>query len=211
MRITLDGSQCEDLNPTTVAEAIEGGCARAHQLGRIVVQIEVDDRTLDAAELGDPIITAGTAEAVALTSMEPTEVLKATLDLGRNAVEAANEQFAEAARHLQAGETAQATAPLQEGLELWQTLDEHVLREAVPAVLASGPNAPTEEAFGRLVAELEIALKTIKQAVASGDLTALSDCLLYEFPETTKSWIEFLTRCSNALGTKEQETTEGDS
>jgi hypothetical protein len=211
MRIILDGSQCENLNPTTIAEAIEGGCERAHQLGRIVVQIDVDDHTMDAAELVDPTITSGTAEAVALTSLEPSEVLVAALELGRNAIEAANEQFALAARSLQAGETVQATAPLQEGLELWQTLDEHVLREAVPTVLANAPGAPTEEDFSRLVGELEKSLNTIKQAVASGDHTALSDSLLYEFPETTRSWIEFLTRCSDALSTREQETTEGNS
>jgi hypothetical protein len=211
MRITLDGSQCENLNPTTIAEAIEGGCERAHQLGRVVVQIDVDDRTVDPSELGDPEFTTGTADAVALTSLEPSEVLVVSLDLGRKAIEAANEQFGLAARALQAGDTAAATPLLQEGLELWQTLDEHVLREAVPTILANAPGAPTTEVFGSLVGELETALKTIKQAIAAGDFTALSDCLLYEFPETTGRWNDFLTKCSEALGEGKSDTTEGNS
>ena len=199
MRITLDGSHCENLNPATIGEAIESGVQRAHELGRVVVQIDVDERTLDAAELGDPSITAGTAEAVALTSLAPGEVLLASLELGRNAIEAANEQFALAAHALQGGEAENAVAPLQEGLELWQTLDQHVFRETVPTVLSGTPGAPAEGDFNGLVAELEQALQTIKQVLASGDLTALSDCLLYEFPQTTTRWDEFLTECTNAL------------
>lgn len=209
MRITLDGSHCENLNPATIGEAIESGCQRAHELGRVVVQIDVDDRTLDAAELGDPEVTSGTAEAVALISLEPAEVILASLELGRNAIAAADEQFALAARALQSGAADEAVTPLGEGLELWQTLDENVLRETVPAVLAEAGDEALQTAFKSLVSELETALKTIREALGAGDPAALSDSLLYEFPETTARWTGFLSRCTETLtgtGTTDGET-----
>ena len=208
MRITLDGNTCEDLDASTIAEAIEGGCTLAHEAGRIVVQVDVDERTLDVAELGDPEFTGGRAETVALTSLEPREVLLASLELGTNAVDAANERFALAAHALQAGNAGEAAAPLQEGLELWQTLDEHVLREAVPTVLNSTPGAPTHDEFNALVQALEEALATIRQAIGSGDSSALSDSLLYEFPETATRWTDFFSKCTKALDGSGQDTTE---
>jgi hypothetical protein len=199
MRVTLDGTQCKDLDAATIGEAIELGCAQAHELGRIVVQIEADQRTLEAAELGDQSITDGTADVVALTSLEPREVLLASLDLGSNAVLAANEQFALAARSLQGGDAQEATAPLQEGLELWQALDEHVLREAVPTIIESVEDGPSMEEFTGLVQELEKALDSIRQAIGNGDTSALSDSLLYEFPDTAQRWTDFFAKCTDAL------------
>ena len=93
-------------------------------------------------------------------------------------------------------------------MELWQTLDEHVLREAVPTVLESTPGAPPHDEFDTLLQELEKALATIKQAIGSGDSSALSDSLLYEFPETATRWTEFFSKCMEALGENGQNTTE---
>ena len=208
MHITLDGNTCEDLEASTIGEAIEVACNRAHEAGRIVVQVDVDDRTLDASELGDPQITSGTAGKVALTSLEPRAVLRASVDLGINAVEAANERFRTAAQALQSGKRDDAHEPLQEGLELWQTLDEHVLREAIPTVLMTIAGTPGQEAFGALVEELEQALSTIRAAMVAGDGAALSDSLLYEFPGTAERWKDFFSKCLEALDRDDRNKTE---
>lgn len=209
MRILLDGSQCDDLNATTIGEAIEGAYERARQLGRIVVQVDVNERTLDAEELGDPRVIGTVADEVALTSLEPAGVLLSSLELGMQALTAANEQFAEAARSIQAGEPDKATAPLQEGIELWRTVDEHVLREAVPMVLDTSANAPSKSEFEGLLAELQGALGSIKQTISSGDLAALSDSLLYEFPVTAERWVRFFEECTKALTRVEDDLMKG--
>lgn len=206
MRILLDGSHCEDLDATTIGEAIEAACERAQQLGRIVVQIAVNQRTVDAEALSDPNYIGSTASEVALTSLEPKELLLKSLELGTDAVLAANERFEDAARSIQAGEPDKATTSLQEGIELWQTIDEHVLREAVPMVQAVSTDAPPEREFKALVEQLEDALGSIKKAVRSGDLAALSDSLLYEFPETSQQWVHFFEACTKAVTSEVKDT-----
>ena len=211
MHITLDSNPCDCTEATTVGEAIEFACQAAHQQGRIVVQVDVDGRTLDAAELGDPKMNASTAETIALTSLAPRQVLAASLDLGMHAIEAANERFAAAAHALQSGDTAEATAPLQEGIELWQTLDEHVLREAVPTILHTMMEPADAEEFDALVKSLHTELASLHAAISSGDPSALGDALLYEFPETAARWKTFFTKCMDAVKTKEQDATEAGS
>ena len=209
MRITLDGNPCDCPQATTVGEAVESACQTAHQQGRIVVQVDVDGRTLDAAELADPQTNGATAESVALTSLEPRQVLAASLDLGLHAIEAANEQFAIAAHALQSGSAADATAPLQEGLQLWQTLDEHVLREAVPTILHTMMEPSDAEQFEGLVKSLHSELASLHAALTSGDPSSLGDALLYEFPETAARWKAFFDRCAEAVkqsGTGETES-----
>jgi len=199
MRITLDGNPCDCPQATTVGEAVESACQTAHQQGRIVVQVDVDGRTLDAVELGDPDMTGATAETVDLTSLEPRQVLAASLDLGLHAIEAANEQFAAAAHALQSGSAPDATAPLQEGLQLWQTLDEHVLREAVPTILHTMMEPADAEEFEGLVKSLHAELASMHGALTTGDPSSLGDALLYEFPETAARWRTFFERCAVAV------------
>ena len=199
MRILLDGSHCKDLDATTVGEAIEAACNRAQQLGRVVIQVDVNQRTLEPDQLRDPETISSTAEEVALTSLEPVGLLRQTLALGVDALQAANERFAMAAHAIQAGEAEKATTSLKEGIEFWQTVDEHVLREAVPMVQQLSTNAPPKSEFDALVSELEDALGSIKQAISSGDLAALSDSLLYEFPDTSQRWVQFFEACTKAI------------
>ena len=194
MRILLDGTECAGA-ADSVGAAVGLGMDEARDRGRVVVQIDVDGRTLAIEQLHDAGFLSGGAEVVEVTSLTEREMLLAALELGRNAIEVSQGHFTRSAELIQAGDQATALVELGNGIELWRTIEETVFRDAVPRV----PLASLEARLGTHLAELRTALETMSTAVGTGDLVALSDALMYEFPRTSATWTEFLGECMRSV------------
>jgi hypothetical protein len=199
MRVLLDGTQCS-FSAETIATAIEQGVEQAHALGRVVVQIDIDNQTMELEQLQDQGYTSQSAGEISLTSLTEYELLLSSLDLGQSAIEVAQQHFTKAAQLIQTGNTPLAMTEMSQGIELWQTVEETVFREAVPKI--QHPDIPQQLEVH--VNSLRSALSTVQTAMNAGDMVSLGDILLYEFPETSQEWARFLENC--AVHLKEQLT-----
>lgn len=182
---------------------MELGMDQARDRGRVVVQIDVDGRPIAMDQLRDEGFLSEGAELVEVTSLTEREMLLAALELGRNAIEVSQVHFTRSAELIQAGDRPAALAELGTGIELWRTVEGTVFRDAVPKV----PLASLEARLETHLAELRTALETMSTAVGTGDLVALSDALMYEFPRTSATWTEFLGECMRSV--EEQGTRTG--
>ena len=197
MRILIDGND-SGLNAETVPEALKQGMDAVDSTGRIVVEIALDGTPLDAEQLENGAYENISAETISMMSLAPNELLLATFELGRNAIEAAQKHFHSAAEMIQSGNDANAMNELHEGIELWCTIDQTVFREAVPKIAELGGDQ-TPDGLERHVSELKDALESIRSAIESSDFAGLSDALMYEFPETSAGWSTFLGHCSQVV------------
>ncbi|MEC8734642.1 MAG: hypothetical protein VXX86_06680, partial [Planctomycetota bacterium] len=187
----------------SIGAAMELGMDQARDRGRVVVQIDVDGRPIAMEQLRDEGFLSEGAELVEVTSLTEREMLLAALELGRNAIEVSQVHFTRSAELIQAGDRPAALAELGTGIELWRTVEGTVFRDAVPKV----PLASLEARLETHLAELRTALETMSTAVGTGDLVALSDALMYEFPRTSATWTEFLGECMRSV--EEQGTRTG--
>lgn len=206
MRVLLDGTKCT-FSAETIATAIEQGVEQAHSLGRVVVQIEVDKQTMELEQLQDQNYTKQRASEVSLTSLTEHELLLSSLDLGQNAIEVAQEHFTRAAQLIQTGNTPLAMQEMSHGIELWQTVEETVFREAVPQI--GHPDIPSKLEIH--ISNLRTALSTVQSAINTGDMVSLGDILLYEFPDTSREWARFLESCAAYLNENATPTEHEDS
>ncbi|HAW94915.1 MAG: hypothetical protein CMJ33_06250 [Phycisphaerae bacterium] len=206
MRILIDG-QDSGLSAETIPEALKQGMDAVDSTGRIVVEIALDGSPLDAEQLESGAYETSAAETLSLMSLAPNELLLATFELGRNAIDAAQKHFHSAAEMIQAGDDAGAMNELHEGIELWCTIDQTVFREAVPKIAELGGDQ-TPDGLERHVGELKDALESIKSAIESSDFAGLSDALMYEFPETSAGWSTFLGNCSQVVAGQSELETE---
>ncbi|MAJ46515.1 MAG: hypothetical protein CBC35_04315 [Planctomycetes bacterium TMED75] len=191
MRVLLDGTQCM-FSADSIAAAIEQGVEQAHAQGRIVVQVDVDHQPMELEQLQDEAFTAGTADEVSITSLTEAELLLSSLDLGRSAIEVAQDHFNKAAQMIQSGNTSPGMNELSQGIDLWKTVEETVFREAVVQIRDS----EIQLELNTHVENLRKALETIQASINAGDLVSLGDSLLYEFPDTSREWSDFLGRCA---------------
>lgn len=201
MHVLLDGTKCT-FAADSIAAAIEQAVEQAHALGRIVVQVDVDHQPMELEQLQDQAFTAGTADEISITSLTEAELLLSSLDLGRSAIEVAQDHFNKAAQMIQLGNTSPGMNELSQGIDLWKTVEETVFREAVVQIR----NSEIQLELNTHVENLRKALETIQTSINAGDLVSLGDSLLYEFPDTSREWSDFLGRC--ALHLTEDQTSE---
>jgi hypothetical protein len=206
MRILIDGND-SGLTAETVPEALEHGMNAVDSSGRIVVEIALDGNPLDGDQLENGAYENISAETITMISLAPNELLLATFELGRNAIEAAQKHFHSAAEMIQSGNDANAMNELHEGIELWCTIDQTVFREAVPRI-ADFSGDQTPDGLERHVNELKEALESIRTAIESSDFAGLSDALMYEFPETSAGWSTFLGHCSQVVTSHSEKEAE---
>ena len=195
MRVLLDGTQCT-FSADSIGAAIEQGVHEAQSHGRIVVQINVDDKPMELQQLQDEGFIQQTASEVSITSLTEQELLLSTLDLGQSAIEVAQGHFTKAAELIQSGKTPVAMNEMSQGIELWKTVEETVFREAVTKI----DHPEVKKELGMHVESLRGALETIQKAITAKDLVSLGDTLLYEFPDTSRNWARFLGRCAEHVG-----------
>ena len=194
MRILLDGTPCE-LQVGSIRDAVEQVTEQALASGRVIIQVDVDGREMDLDELEGGLDGMNLPGELAFSSLTPDELLLATFELGEQAIASAQTSFEQAATLIQSGEGEKALDELRKGIDLWKTVEETVLREAVPEL--EGQEAALEDR----IEDLRASLNSIREAMMSRDMTALSDALLYEFPRTSAECSSFLKECSDSINT----------
>jgi hypothetical protein len=191
MRVLLDDRECP-VRAHSVGTAVAAAAEIAERDGRRVVDVEVDGERWGETELNSPTRLAVLAGEVRLTTAAPAELLRETFVHAAQALLDAESLQRQAAKLIQGDQSKEGFDTLLEALSLWSTI-----QQATVQGLAFGGIAPSEvrTAQGSLedaAGELNARLRSLRDAMQQGDSVAVCDCLLYEFPPTTKRWAELL-------------------
>lgn len=185
MRIVLDESETH-LTAESVVDAVQKAATLAGERGRMIVEIEVDGIRWSEEDLSAPDAMARKAGELRLQTAHPAELLEEMFAGASEAVREVDGIHREAAKFLQTGDNKQGYARLLEALAVWGAVQTGLTRGLGLGVLSRESLESAGIDVGATMQTLEGCLKTVREALVAQDETALSDCLLYEFPAVTE-------------------------
>jgi hypothetical protein len=198
MRILLDDRETT-LRADTVGVALQEAATLAGQTGRMIVEIEVDGIAWCEEDLARPEHTARGATEVRLSTAHPAELLRDTFAHATEAVLNAEEIQRAAAKLMQSNREGEGLQKLLEALAVWGSVQTAVSRGLELGVLTRDDVRAAGNDLAGAVAVLAAQLRSLRTAMQSQDTTAVSDCLMYEFPATTKRFAETLAAMAGAV------------
>jgi hypothetical protein len=198
MRILLDDRETT-LRADTVGVALQEAATLAGQTGRMIVEIEVDGIAWCEEDLARPEHTARGATEVRLSTAHPAELLRDTFAHATEAVLNAEEIQRAAAKLMQSNREGEGLQKLLEALAVWGSVQTAVSRGLELGVLTRDDVRAAGIDLEGAVAVLDAQLRALRTAMQSQDTTAVSDCLMYEFPATTKRFAETLAAMAGAV------------
>jgi len=198
MRILLDDRETT-LRADTVGVALQEAATLAGQTGRMIVEIEVDGIAWCEEDLARPEHTARGATEVRLSTAHPAELLRDTFAHATEAVLNAEEIQRAAAKLMQSNREGEGLQKLLEALAVWGSVQTAVSRGLELGVLTRDDVRAAGIDLDGAVAVLDAQLRALRTAMQSRDTTAVSDCLMYEFPATTKRFAETLAAMAGAV------------
>ncbi|MFZ4749917.1 MAG: hypothetical protein ACOYMM_05330 [Phycisphaerales bacterium] len=198
MRILLDDRETT-LRADTVGVALQEAATLAGQTGRMIVEIEVDGIAWCEEDLARPEHTARGATEVRLSTAHPAELLRDTFAHATEAVLNAEEIQRAAAKLMQSNREGEGLQKLLEALAVWGSVQTAVSRGLELGVLTRDDVRAAGIDLDGAVAVLDAQLRALRTAMQSQDTTAVSDCLMYEFPATTKRFAETLAAMAGAV------------
>jgi hypothetical protein len=198
MRILLDDRETT-LRADTVGVALQEAATLAGQTGRMIVEIEVDGIAWCEEDLARPEHTARGATEVRLSTAHPAELLRDTFAHATEAVLNAEEIQRAAAKLMQSNREGEGLQKLLEALAVWGSVQTAVSRGLELGVLTRDDVRASGIDLDGAVAVLDAQLRALRTAMQSQDTTAVSDCLMYEFPATTKRFAETLAAMAGAV------------
>lgn len=193
MRVLLDDRPIE-IEPVTVARAIEAARESANAEGRIVIEVLGDGRSVDQQIIeSPPQDTAGFTE-LKLVTADPGAFVAVTLSDSGSLLDAAADGHQRAADELMAGNREEAIAPLSEALQAWQVVRDVIEKSAALLGLDARAVACGAHTGGEIIDGLTAKLGVVKQALTEQDDSALSDVLAYDMPEQVDRWRALLAQ-----------------
>ena len=191
MRILLDDTPC-DLKAKTVGEAIDAAAEVARQLGRLIVEVTVDDTLWSEGKLSSPKQLEASAEVVRLTSAEPRQLVDEAFTDAAEALADADELQQEAARLIQSDQYTVSMDKLNEALSIWLSVQEAIVKGSRIVGIDLDDVVVGERSINASISRLNEWLLVIRNALTDSDQIALADTLLYELPEVVGEWRSIL-------------------
>jgi urease gamma subunit len=185
MRILLDQT-VTNLAADSVADGLRKAAALASENGRLIVEVEVDGILWSEEDLAASDAAARSAGELKLQTAHAADLLVDTFVQAAEAVVGVEEIQCEAAKLMQANRTKDGLNQLLEALTVWGAVQTGLSRGLALGVLSRESLAAHGIDVEGPVATLEAKLRDLRQAIIDQDETAMSDCLLYEFPPVAK-------------------------
>lgn len=187
MRVLLDDRAIE-IEPVTIARAIEVARDAALADGRIVIEVLGDGRSVEPTLLDDPPENTGGFAELKLVTADPGAFVSVTLSDAAAVLDDAGLAQQAAADEVLAGRVEGALDPLQKAFLAWSVVHDVVDKSAsLLGIDARGltlENGTGAEAIDGLADRLT----EIKRALTEQDTSALSDVLAYDMPEQIENW-----------------------
>ena len=105
-----------------------------------------------------------------------------------------------AAKLMQANREGDGMQKLLEALAIWNTVQLAIARCFELTVITREEVRAAGIDLDGAIAALDAQLRTLRDAMQSKDMTGVSDCLMYEFPETTRRFAQTLASIASAVG-----------
>ena len=198
MRILLDDHETT-LKAETVGGALQEAATLVEKSGRLIVEVEVDGIAWCEEDLASAAHTARTASEIRLLTAHPAELLRDTLANATEAVLNADEIQRSAAKFMQANRETEGMQKLLEALAIWGSAQTAVSRGLELGVISRAEVHAAGIDLDGAIAALDAQLRALRDAMKSQDTTAVSDCLLYEFPTTTKRFASALAAIASEI------------
>lgn len=187
MRVLVDDKQIE-IEPVTIACAIEAARMSANAEGRIVIEVLGDGQSIDQRHIESPPDgTAGITELKFVTA-DPGAFVAVTLSDSGSLLDAAAESHQKAADELMAGNREDAIGPLGEALQSWGVVRDVIEKSAALLGLDARAVPCGDSTGGEVIDGLTAKLNEVKKALTEQDDSALSDVLAYDMPEQVERW-----------------------
>ena len=198
MRIYLDDFETS-LCATDIAGALRAAAELVEQSGRMIVEVSVDGVAWGEEDLASPDFTARAAEELRLLTAHPAALLRDTLLHAADAVLNAEEIQRNAARLMQGNRVREGLQSLLEALAVWGSVQTAVSRGLELGVLSRDEIKRKGIDLDGSIAALDTQLRALRDSMVAQDTTAISDCLLYEFPTTSKRFASTLAALAGEL------------
>ena len=199
MRILLDDRETT-LHAETVEVALREAATLVGKSGRMIVEIEVDGIAWGEEDLASPEHAKRGAREIRLATAHPAELLRDTFVNATEAVLNAEEIQRSAAKLMQANREGEGMQKLLEALAIWNTVQLAIARCFELTVITREEVRAAGIDLDGAIAALDTQLRTLRDAMQSKDMTGVSDCLMYEFPETTRRFAQTLASIASAVG-----------
>jgi hypothetical protein len=192
MQILLDAATLPE-TADHIGDALAVANAAARARGRLLVEVRVDGQTLTDAELVDDDALGRPAEHIECTTADAAALVTDALSGALDALGTAESMQREAAAKLQADQPRAAMETLQVALTLWSQVHHavHCTEEVLQADLRRMQFA--DHTAEEHIEALTTRLQALRSALVSQDVVALSDALLYDWPDLTIQWRQFLS------------------
>lgn len=191
MRILLDDRDT-GISAHTIGEAVAGAATMAERDGRQVVDVYVDGEEWTEEELASPDRLRQAADEVRVTSVRPAELVRETFVHAAQALLEAEQMQRNAAKLMRADAAKDGLDALMQALGVWVNIHKATVQGIQFARIDPRTVSTPEGTFEEATADLNRKLVALRDAMQSGDTVAVCDCLLYEFPGTTKRWAGML-------------------
>ncbi len=191
MEIFIDNDAAE-LSGSTLGEMITAARKHLEPTGRMVVEVRLDGRTLNAAEFDEQCDETMTAEEVQFITADPYELARQTLLDVRDALGDAREAQQKAAEQLQADRATEAMDSIRQALGVWQQAQQSVLQSAQLLNVSLEDIQVGARGVAAVVDELSGMLTQLREQLGNQDFLGVADTLAYPLAEAVDTWCELI-------------------
>jgi hypothetical protein len=191
MRILLDDHET-GLAARTIGEAVASAATLAERDGRQVVDVFVDGEPWTEEELASPDRLRESADEIRVTSVRPAELVRETFVHAATALLEAEEMQRSAAKLMRADSAKEGLDVLMQALQVWVNIHKATVQGIQFVKIDPRTIETPDGTFEQAAAELNTRLLALRDAMKANDTVAVCDCLLYDFPGTTKRWASML-------------------
>ena len=191
MRAYLDDAplQCER---DTLRAAFDAALTRAHEAGRLVVDVLADGQPVTQDVLRDPPDDPTESE-IRFVTADPADMVVRVLREASDAARQVGVEQVEVAEHLHGGRHDEARESLERVVLIWQAITQAVARasDLLGMRLADedlGDGVTLESALNSLKGDLQAVISTL----SSEDWSGLADAVEYDLADHAKRWEELL-------------------
>ena len=198
MRILLDDTDTGIL-AETVGSALSAAATMAQKRGRMIVEVFVDGIAWCDEDLASVEFTQRGASELRLCSAHPAQLLRDTFMHSAEAVLNAEEIQRNAAKLMQGDRVREGFDQLLQALTIWSSVQTAVTQGISLGIITRDHLSARGINLDGSIAALDAQLRTLRDAMTAQDTTAVSDCLLYEFPATSRQFAATLADLAKAV------------
>lgn len=199
VKAILDGQPLAVPRPT-LAAALQAAVDAARARGNVIVEVKLDGQRIGDDQLSSPADVPMGGQ-LTFVSANPGELVSSAMRDAGEALTAAREEQAQAAGEVQAGRPERAMGALHGCFATWQSVLEVATQGcAMRGVGLHQALTPELGSVADAISELHGHLRSLRDALAAEDWSAVSDILAYDLDAQVSRWLALLGHLARPAG-----------